>query len=67
MQLLAMRAAKAKRLEEMLGDESEDSTFLQAFREVCDRGFGKAPQSIDVTSDGERVQSLLVVPAEVEP
>ncbi len=53
-------------LEKLLADESEDSVFLKAFAEVADRGFGKAPQSIDVTSDGEQVQSLLVVPAETE-
>jgi len=66
MQQLAMRAAHAKRLETLLGDESDDSAFLKAFAEVCDRGFGKAPQSVDVTSQGERMQSLLVCPPETE-
>lgn len=68
MQLLALRAAKAKRLEKMLSDANPDNAaFLKAFQEVADRGFGKAPQSIDVTSDGEQINSLLVVPTEIEP
>lgn len=67
MQTLALRAAKARRLERLLSDENEDdATFLKAFAEVSDRGFGKAPQSVDVTSAGEQVQSLLVVPSEIE-
>lgn len=68
MQLLALRAAQAKRLEKLLSDKNpDDHTFLKAFSEVSDRGFGKAPQSVDVTSDGEKIQSLLVVPPEIEP
>lgn len=68
MQELALRAAKAKRLETLLDDKNEDnSAFLKAFQEVSDRGFGKAPQSIDVTSDGEQINGLLVVPTEIEP
>lgn len=68
MQILASRAAEAKRLERLLSDENaDDELFLKAFDRVCDRGYGKAPQSVDVTSDGEKIQSLLVVPEEHAP
>ncbi len=65
MQRRAERAKTLQRLDLALESE-EDHIFLKAFQEVADRGFGKAPASIDVTSAGEQIQALLMLPPETE-
>src|SRR5690242_13327191 len=56
MQERALRADTLHRLDKSL-DAKEDAIFLKAFAEVADRGFGKAPQSIEHTgADGGPIQ-----------
>lgn len=65
MKALAERAALAKRWDRLLSDSNkDDDAFFKAFDRVTDRGFGRPAASLDVTSDGEKVASLLVMPPE---
>jgi hypothetical protein len=67
MKALAERAALVKRWERMLSDENpDDKLFFRAFDRVANRGYGLPASSLDVTSGGEAVASLLVMPAEGE-
>jgi hypothetical protein len=65
MKALAERAAQAKRWERLLSDANkDDDLFLKAFDRLADRAYGRPATAVDVTSDGEKVQSLLVLPPE---
>lgn len=43
-------------LAEIMRDESKpDAARIAAAKELLDRGFGKSPQSLDITSDGAQI------------
>ena len=46
MRLLASRAKTVKRLEDAL-DADDDASFLKAFAEVANRGYGKATEHVE--------------------
>ena len=64
MQILADRAAKAKRWEKLLADKNpDDALFFKAFGEVADRGYGRATQPIEtndvpVLTEAERLARI---------
>lgn len=58
MAVRASREASIRRLDKMLASE-DDEVFLKAWKECADRGFGKAPQSLDVTSGGQPLLDAL--------
>jgi hypothetical protein len=58
MQALATREDVLRRLEHLLGDgATAPDVFLRAWKEVADRGYGRANQTVEHTgSDGGPIQ-----------
>jgi hypothetical protein len=63
---LAARNKTAKNVEKILDDPAHPA-FMKALEFAADRGFGKAAQAIDLTTGGEKINALLVVPEEQAP
>ena len=63
MQLLASRHETIRQLEAVL-EQPNHPAFMRAVEFAADRGYGKAPSSVDVTSNGQTVNGLLVIPPE---
>ena len=65
MQYLADLAAECNRFERILkSDETPDDTWMKAFDRVADRGYGSPAKSVDLTTNGESVNKLLIMPPE---
>lgn len=68
MRLIADRAAEASRWEALIADDNPDhELFFKAFNAASDRGYGKPAQAVDVTSAGEKLAGLVMMPHEDAP
>lgn len=61
MALIAARAKTAKNLEAIL-DDPDHPQFMKAVEFTSDRGFGKVPASVDLTSKGEKLSGVVILP-----
>lgn len=64
MQKRAADGASLKRIDTMLKPNSAPDDFKWAWAQAADRGFGKAAQSVDVTSGNEKLPGVILVPVE---
>jgi hypothetical protein len=63
MQLIASRAKTVANVEKLL-EAPNHPNFMRALEFAADRGYGKAPSSVDVTTNGQSINGLLVIPPE---
>lgn len=64
MQKNAENAETLRRVRSMLKPDSDPDDFKWAFIQAADRGFGKPSQAVDVTSGGDKLPGVILVPAE---
>jgi hypothetical protein len=62
MALIASRMRTVNELEKIL-ENRDHAAFMKAMEFVTERGFGKVPSAVDVTSKGEKVSGVVILPS----
>ena len=65
MQRNALNAQALARVRGMLKPDADPEDFKWAWKEAADRGFGKPQQAVDVTSKGDKLPGVILLPAEL--
>ena len=61
LRIIAERSETVAQIEKVLGD-SQHRHFKGVLDTVMDHGYGKAPQSIDLTSNGQPIPGVVILP-----